>query len=151
MKFVYTQKYEKILNENPFLPPIDVLVFSGFVSEDGSIPELTDPRIIIRNKDWIQANNDYLASFFGSSPLANSGYIGKWSNDINANAKIYYIIDDKDIREFIVSKYNEISFSNDLNGLDYFVNINGNIMRALLEPGDIIFDNYEEAKNQINN
>lgn len=152
MKFTYIQKFFGTISDDPFNPPIeDTLVFSGFISDDNQQPKVTNPNIITRNKDWTYANNDYLAGFFGNSASSNSGYVGKWSEDINDNAEIYYIIDEGVIREFIISKYEEIGLTNDLDGFDYFVNIDGNIMKALLEPGDIIYDNYEEAKDQINN
>lgn len=151
MKFVYTQKFKKIMGYHPYNDEVETLVFSGFISKDGEYPQITDPEIIFRNKDWAQANNDYLAGFFGYSPSVNTGYVGKWSEDLERNAKIYYYIDGKNIREFIISHYNELGFTNDLDGFDYFINIDGKLMSAMMDPGDVIYDNYEEAKDQINN
>lgn len=151
MKFVYTQKFEKAMSNNLYAEPVDILVFSGFISENGERPEITDPEIIVRNKDWVQANNDYLAGFFGYSPSNNTGYVGKWSDDLETNAKIYYYVDENYIREFIISHYNEIGFTNDLEGSDYFINIDGKLMQAMADPGDVIYDNFDEAEESIKN
>lgn len=147
MKFIYKQQYKYIPNINFYLPDVKTLVSSRFESEDSKTElKITDPEIIMRNKDWIQANNDYLAGFFGNGVSTNSGYIGIWSEDLEQNANLYYINVDGKTTEFIISKYNELGFTNDLDGLDYFVHLDGKLMSALIEDGDIIYDNYEEAK-----
>lgn len=78
-------------------------------------------------------------------------YIGKWTSNIDANANIYYVIVDNQIRKIIFSKPIEPTSMQDTFGIIYIIEDDGNMVYCQPDENDILFDNLPEAKNILKN
>lgn len=144
----------------------EVVTGGYFIPDDKKTQvELTSEFLIRENKDKINASKIYLSSYFKADPsevsyaLANpsqrnpnapdTNYIGKWSDNVEANAKIYYVIVDGQIRKLIFSKPIEFGTQTDVFGVIYIIEDDGNMVYCTPDEGDVMFDNLKEAKKYI--
>jgi len=92
---------------------------------------------------------DYLAKFFNLPQKSRQdGIIGHWTEDIDKNAHVYYIIDGTEIKKFIMCRFDEFNFSNQ-DGIQYIVQDGNNMADCWLEDGDLLFTDYKEACDYI--
>lgn len=153
MKYIY--KPIEIENINRYTnKPYTQLIGASFVSEDNKTNNLllSNNFIIDKNSDKIAKSLQDMSCFFGGSGELRKdlqGYIGKWTDEINKNCNVYYLISDNEIYEIILLKYNNVNFSN-LAAIQYIANINGKMMDIIPDINDCLFDNYEEAKIYLN-
>jgi len=97
-----------------------VFIGGTFYPESGNLEEtdllLTDYQLVYQNRDYNRAFVNYMMPYVGRVPLQDSEYIGKWSDDIDKYGHVYYILDGCTIRKFIMTRSQEMSFTN-MNGL----------------------------------
>lgn len=148
--------------DDPFFEDefIDIVVGGYFFPEDGKTSiNLTSEHLIRNNKDNIHANNLYLQSFLPgdlsnilqstNTNYPDSNYIGKWSDEIDANAIIYYVIVNNKIKKIIFSKPIEFGTHTDIFGVVNIIEDEGNMVYCTPDEGDVLFDNEKEAKQYI--
>lgn len=111
--------------------------------------ELTDEQVLLRNKDWTAACCDWVKSFIGGGKSYDTGYIGKWSEDVDKNAKIYYFVNDGIIHKMFFTRYAELGMSNVLNIVNV-IQLDGKMMDCTPDEGDIIYSTYKEAEKALN-
>ena len=103
---------DMLLNPKEDNDEFDDIIIGGYFYPDDNKSQinLTSDGLIRDNIDKVNANNNYLASFFGDNVMNNElssyddkiNYIGKWTSNIDANANIYYVIVDNQIRKIIL-------------------------------------------------
>lgn len=78
-------------------------------------------------------------------------YIGKWTSNIDANANIYYVIVNNQIRKIIFSKPIEPTSMQDTFGIIYIIEDDGNMVYC--QPDEMIFYLiiYQKQKNILKN
>ncbi|WQJ53616.1 MAG: hypothetical protein [Wendovervirus sonii] len=132
-------------------------IFMGgtFYPESEDINEtdlmLTDYDVVYRNRDYNRAFVNDFMKYLGHVDLPDAEYIGKWTDDIDNNAHIYYIIDGNTVRKFIMVRHGEMTFTN-INGasdIQFIVNIDGKMSDCFLDDGDLLFTDYDEAFNYV--
>ena len=106
---------------------------------------MTDPSIIWKYKDKQHEAKLELAKYFGGESNIDDGYIGKWNQEINEHAHIYYILMEDGPHEVFLTQYNDMKFVTNVQQAQYVVNINGNMIDCTPEENDILFDDFEEA------
>ena len=154
MKYTFKNQFAKVPNKvvNPLLGVTytDVYVGGSFLPDDNvSCLEMTPYDIIYRNTDIINKGLDYLGAFMGeTTKKTQDGYIGKWSKDIDDNAKIYYLINNDKITKLIITPYEELYISNPL-GCQYIIEQDNDMYDAFPEEDDVLFDSYDEAQQYL--
>ena len=104
---------DMLLNPKEDNDEFDDIIIGGYFYPDDNKSQinLTSDGLIRDNINKVNANNNYLASFFGDNVMNNElssyddkiNYIGKWTSNIDANANIYYVIVDNQIRKITAS------------------------------------------------
>lgn len=150
---------DMLLNPKEDNDEFDDIIIGGYFYPDDNKSQinLTSDGLIRDNIDKVNANNNYLASFFGDNVMNNElssyddkiNYIGKWTSNIDANANIYYVIVDNQIRKIIFSKPIEPTSMQDTFGIIYIIEDDGNMVYCQPDENDILFDNLPEAKKYI--
>lgn len=132
-----------------------IFIGGTFYPESEDINEtdlmLTDYDVVYRNRDYNRAFVNDFMKYLGHVDLPDAEYIGKWTDDIDNNAHIYYIIDGSTVRKFIMVRHGEMTFTN-INGasdIQFIVNIDGKMSDCFLDDGDLLFTDYDEAFNYV--
>lgn len=111
--------------------------------------ELTDREVVNKLKDQQFNCMNYLSGFFGGEyAKADSGYIGKWDDDISKDGKVYYFVQDGIVHKMIICEYDGMTMTN-VTGHQYIMEYNGQALDCIPEEGDIIYDNIQEAENEM--
>lgn len=156
MKYIYKLEIGDINVGQGILnaPKYEKHCFGGsFLPCEGEYEEhplrLSPCELISKYRDYQHEHKRYLAGFFGGRDKTDTGYIGKWDSNIDNGAKIYYILMEDGPHKLFIVKFNGLSMSNIL-GIQYVVEVDGNMMDCFPEDGDILFDNFEEAQTYYN-
>lgn len=76
--------------------------------------------------------------------------LGNWTKEMEneKDVHIYYFIQDNMIYKMIIYKIDDFSIGNVL-GCDYLINLYNKMISCTPEEGDVIYDNYKDAKNAL--
>lgn len=129
------------------------LIGGMFLPDSGNPDEcdlkMTDYEIIRRNRDIMMDGHDYLAGFVGGLSTAfKTGIVGNWTEDIEKNANICYVIDGDQVREMILTQFGEFGFSNQ-NGIQVIVRDGDKMLDTILDEDDIVFTHRDEAEEYL--
>ena len=115
---------------------------------------LSPINIIDKYKDHDHEADCYITKFTYMTQMdkerIHSGYIGKWVDNIDKEAKLYYIIMNDGPHKMFITKFNNMQFTG-TSDVQYVVNIDNKMMDCIPEEGDILFDNKEEASEYFKN
>lgn len=133
--------------------------------------ELTPVEVFKRNEDQQIKCLDYLSDYMPKSRMIKfdgpayatrissesfnnnpreEGIIGKWTEDLDKNAKLYYYVMGDVILPMFIVMDTELGLTNSDNVL-YVIKLNNMMMDCSPDEGDVIFSSEKEAKNYIKN